>query len=124
MKSSPSRTVPETTLKYETSPICGSTVVLKKNKLVGPFASGATSSPSEVIKFGILSTQGTILPKNSNVRRTHISFSAETQKTGNISLLSNPLRIPSLISSSLKKPSSKNFSIKASSFSAADSTNA
>ena len=97
---------------------------LKKKRLVGPSASGVTSKPSVVIRRGILSVQGTTLPKNSNVRRTHISRPAQTQNTGNIPRVTRPARIPARISSSLKAPSSKNFSISTSSCSAAASTNA
>ena len=121
-KSSPSCTTPLITLKYCTSPICGSTAVLKKYKEVGPFASGATGTPRVLCTVGISSTNGTTLPKNSISRRTPISLPAHTQKTGNIPRAANPLRIPSRISSSVSDSDSKNFSIKASSCSAAAST--
>ena len=116
--------VPLITLKYCTSPMWGSMAVLKKNRLVGPLGSGATSSPRVLNTLGISSTKGTTLPKNSIRRRTPISLPAHTQNTGNIPLDANPLRIPSRISSSVSASDSKNFSIKVSSCSAAASTNA
>ena len=71
--------------------------------------SGVTSTPSVVTGRGILSVQGTTLPKNSSVRRTHMSRPAHTQNTGNIPRITRPARIPARISSSLNVPSSKNF---------------
>ena len=53
-----------------------------------------------------------------------MSLPPQTQNTGNIPLATNPLRIPSRISSSERESCSKNFSISPSSFSAAASTNA
>ena len=124
VKSSPSCTLPLITLKYCTSPICGSTAVLKKYKEVGPLESGFTTSPRVLCTGGISSTNGTTLPRNSIKRRTPMSFPAHTQNTGNIPREANPLRIPSRISSSVRESCSKNFSIKVSSCSAAASTNA
>ena len=124
VKSSPSCTLPLITLKYWTSPICGSTAVLKKYKEVGPSESGFTTSPRVLCTGGISSTNGTTLPRNSIRRRTPISLPAQTQNTGNIPREASPLRIPSRISSSVKESCSKNFSIRPSSCSAAASTKA
>ena len=102
----------------------GSTVVLKKNTLSGPLGSGFTSTPSVVTGACTSFTNGTTLPRNSIMRRTPISFCAETQNTGQMLRSIKPLRIPSRISSSESAPCSKNLSIKVSSFSAAISTKA
>ena len=73
---------------------------------------------------GILPALGATLITNSMKRRTHMSFSADTQNTGNISRAMSPLRIPARISSSVSEPFSKNNSMSCSSFSAAASINA
>ena len=88
---------------------------------MGPFASGATSIPSVVTGLGISLTNGTTFPRNSIIRRTPMSRNALTQNTGNILRVIRPFRIPSRISSSVKTPWSKNFSMSPSSFSAAAS---
>ena len=122
VRSLPAFNVPDITLKYDTSPICGSTEVLNTNRLTGPSGSAATSSPFVLTGLGISLTNGTTLPRNSIIRRTPISFNALTQNTGRMLRSANPLRIPSRISSSVSMPWSKNFSIRFSSFSAAAST--
>ena len=93
-------------------------------KEVGPFSSYGTSSPSSVMEGGMELALGATLITNSMKRRTHISFSADTQKTGNISRAISPLRIRARISSSVRLPLSKNSSINPSSFSAAASISA
>ena len=102
--------------------MCGSTPVLKKYIDSGPLESGVISSPRVLCSFGISLTNGTTFPRNSIRRLTPISLPAHTQKTGNMERVTSPLRIPSLISSSVSVSSSKNFSIRLSSFSAAAST--
>ena len=98
-------------------------MVLKQYILVGPLASGAIFSPAVFSGLGISETKGTTLPRNSIIRRTPISRNALTQNTGYMLRVMRPLRMPSRISSSVREPCSKNFSIRVSSFSAAASTN-
>ena len=70
VSSSPAFTVPLITLKYWTSPICGSIPVLKKKREVGSLSSVVTSLPSELSVLGISLTKGTTLPRNSIIRST------------------------------------------------------
>ena len=102
--------------------MCGSTDVLNTYMLVGPLESAGTSSNLVSTGTGMSLTKGTTLPRNSIIRRTPMSFSALTQNTGKMLRSIRPLRIPSRISSSVRTPWSKNFSIRFSSFSAAAST--
>ena len=81
-RSMPALSVPDITLKYETSPMWGSTVVLNMKIETGPLLSGFTSLPAVSTGAGISSTKGTTLPRNSIMRRTPISLAALTQKTG------------------------------------------
>ena len=104
--------------------MCGSTPVLKKYRDVGPSLSAGTSSPLVLCTLGISLTKGTTLPRNSMSRRTPMSLPAQTQNTGKMLRVTRPFLIPSRSSSSVRASSSKNFSMRLSSFSAAASTRA
>ena len=122
--SSPAFSVPLITLKYWTSPIWGSMPVLKKNTEVGCDASVGTSLPSLLHTAGISLANGTTLLRNSIMRSTPMFCLAHTRNNGKMLRVTNPLRIPSRISSCVSSPWSKNFSISASSCSAAASIRA
>ena len=122
VRSIPSLTVPDITLKKMTSPICCSILVLKTNRFVDPEALQGTSFPLVSLGAGKLSGELKTLVMNSIKRLTPISFLAEIQNTGNIPLVFKPAEIPERISSSVSPSFSKKSSISFSSFSAAFST--
>ena len=90
----------------------------------GALASGATSLPSTVTGFGASATDGAMSPRNSSRRRTPLSLPPHAQSTGYTPASANTTFKPRIVSSSLSVPSSKNFSISASSASAAISCSA
>ena len=104
-RSIPGVIVPLITLKKDTSPRCGSTSFLYMKSEAGP------SSLQE--------GAGTTFLVNSRSLLTPISFLALTQNTGYASPATMPRLSPLRISSSVRLPDSKNFSIRVSSYSAA-----
>ncbi|OAV63269.1 hypothetical protein Barb6_03861 [Bacteroidales bacterium Barb6] len=101
-----------------------SIVVLKKNRLTGAAASVLISCPLVVATGFISAGEGATRLRKFIMRCTHMLCLEEMQKTGNMPRLTKPALMPARRSSSLSVPSSKNFSIRASSFSAAASTRA
>ena len=97
--------------------------VLKKKSDVGPFGSQGISFPS-VLFSGSWSGEGHTSMMNSISLLVPMSFLPERQNTGYISPFMNPIFSPLFTSSSERVPSAKNFSINASSFSAAISISA
>ena len=124
IKSALSVSVPPKSLKKETSPRCCSIDVLKTNIATGSWALELNSLPFFVFTAGIASGEGQELTIKSSKRDVPTPCLADEHITGNIVLVTNPFRIPSRISSSVRVSFSKYFSIKASSPSAALSTNA
>ena len=117
-RSMPSSNSPLITLKYDTSPRCGSTSVLYMKRVVGASCLQTTSSPS-LVNVLVISGDADVLIVNSIRRFTPISFLAERQNTGSTLPARIPTPRPLRISSSVREPASKNFSISVSSYSAA-----
>ena len=122
-RSMPSVSLPDMTLKYDTSPRCCSRAFLKMNMAVGPLGSQGTEPPSLV---GSLSPagEGATLIMNSMSFLTPMSFLAEMQNVGMMEPCRKPRLRPFSISSRESSPASKYFSIRASSLSAAISVRA
>ena len=112
-------TVPPKTRIQATSPRFCSVVTLKMNMAVGSSLLLWNSCPLLALMAGMSAGDGQALMRKSIKRVTPTPRLAAPQMTGNISRLTIPRWIPRSMSSSLRVISSKNFSIRASSPSAA-----
>ncbi len=111
---------PDMTRKKATSPRCCSWVVLYIYREGAPLTSQGISSP-ETVLLPVMPGCGAMSVISSIRRLTPMSFFPETITKGMISHLRNPMTRPWMISSGVRAPFSKNFSINGSSASAARS---